>query len=55
VATPQQASPELLGPQGPPARSQKAPPPVIRAEACRAMAPVVVAHSEVPADQRVHD
>jgi hypothetical protein len=54
VATaPQQASPEPLGPRGPPALSKKAPPPVMHLEVRRAMPPEVVAHVEVPADQRV--
>jgi hypothetical protein len=53
AAAPQQASPEPLGPQGPPALSQKAPPPVMRLEVRRAVPPEVVTHVEVPADQRV--
>jgi hypothetical protein len=44
-AAPRQVSPELLGSQVPPTRSEKAPPPVIRT-----VAPTVVACSEVPAD-----
>jgi hypothetical protein len=44
-------SPELLGSQGPPARSQKAPPPMMCAEARWAVTPGAVALSEVPADQ----
>jgi hypothetical protein len=50
-ATPQQVSPELLGSQGPPALSQKAPP-VMRAAVHQAMTPAGVAHSGMPADQR---
>jgi hypothetical protein len=48
-------SPGLSGSQGPPSRSQKAPPPVICVEARRAVTPVAVAHSKVPGDQRVDD
>jgi hypothetical protein len=55
AATPQQASPELLGHRGPPALSQKAPPPVMRLEVRRAVPPEVVAHVEVPAEQRADD
>jgi hypothetical protein len=47
AAAPQQASPELLGSQGPPALSQKAPPRVMRIEVRRAVTPRVVAHFEV--------
>jgi hypothetical protein len=43
---------EPLGSQGPPALSQKAPPPVMHAAAHRAMTPGAVAHSGVLADQR---
>jgi hypothetical protein len=53
AAAPQQASPETLGPRGPPALSKKAPPPVMRLEVRRAVPPEVVAHVEVLADQRV--
>jgi hypothetical protein len=51
IAAPQQASPELLGSQGPPALSPKAPPPVMRIEMCLAVTPGVVAHFDVLADQ----
>jgi hypothetical protein len=52
AAAPQQASHEPLGSQEPPALSQKAPLPVMLLEVRRAMTPRVVAHFEVPADQR---
>jgi hypothetical protein len=55
AAAPQQVGPKPLGSQGPPVLSQKAPPPKMRAEAHRAVTPEGVAHSEVPADQRVDD
>jgi hypothetical protein len=44
-----------MGSQGPPARLKIAPPPVICAEAHRAVAPAVVACSEVLADQQTDD
>jgi hypothetical protein len=53
TAAPQQASPEPLGSQGPPALSQKAPPHVICAAARWTVTPRAVAHSEVPANQWV--
>jgi hypothetical protein len=53
AAAPQQASPEPLGSHGPPALSQKAPPPVMHLEVRRVVPPEVVAHVEVPADQWV--
>jgi hypothetical protein len=49
---PQQASPKPLGSRGPLALSKKAPLPVIHLEVRRAVTPGVVAHFEVPADQR---
>jgi hypothetical protein len=52
VAAPQEASPELLGSQGPLALSQKAPPPVMSIGVRQAMTPGAAAHLEVPADQR---
>jgi hypothetical protein len=45
-------SPEPLGPQGPPALSQKSPPPVMHLEVQRVVPPEVVAQVEEPADQR---
>jgi hypothetical protein len=45
----------LLGSQFPPAPSQKTPPLEIRAIVHRDVAPVAVAHSMVPADQRAND
>jgi hypothetical protein len=42
---------ELLGSQIPLAQSQKDPPPKMRAVVSHAVAPVAVAHSEVPTDQ----
>jgi hypothetical protein len=55
AAAPLQASPEPLGSRGPPALSKKTPPDVMRAEAHWVVTPGAVAHSEVPADQRVDD
>jgi hypothetical protein len=48
-------SPGLLGSPVPSTQSQKAPPPEICAAVHRAVAPMIVARSEVPADQRVDD
>jgi hypothetical protein len=50
---PQQASLEPLGSQEPPTLSQKAPLSVILLVVRQAMTPRVVAHLELPADQRV--
>jgi hypothetical protein len=52
VATPQQASPEPRGFQGPPVLSQKVPPPVMCVEVCRALTRRAVAHFEEPTNQR---
>jgi hypothetical protein len=52
AAAPQQASPELLGSQEPPALSQKAPLYVMLLAVRRALTPGVVACFEVPAGQR---
>jgi hypothetical protein len=52
AAPPQQASPEPLDSQGPPALSQKVPPPVMHVEVCHAVTPGTVAHFEVPSDQQ---
>jgi hypothetical protein len=46
---------EPFGPRGPPALSQKAPPPVMCLEVRRAVPPEVVAHVEVPANKRADD
>jgi hypothetical protein len=51
TVAPQQASPELLGSQEPPALSQKVPFPVMPLVVHRVVTPGVVACSEVPADQ----
>jgi hypothetical protein len=51
TTAPQQVSPEPLGPRGPLALSQKAPPPVMHLEVRRAVPPEVVTHVMVPADQ----
>jgi hypothetical protein len=48
-------SPEPLGPRGPLALSQKAPPPVMRLKVHRVVPPEVVAHVEVPANQWADD
>jgi hypothetical protein len=53
AAAPQQASPEPLGSQEPPALSQKVPLLVMPLAVHRAVTPGVVARSEVPADQWV--
>jgi hypothetical protein len=55
ATAPQQASPELLGSQGPLALSQKAPPPVMRIGVHRAVTPGAVEHFEVPANQWADD
>jgi hypothetical protein len=52
AVAPQQASPELLGSQEPPALSQKVLLRVMPLVVRRARTPGVVARSEVPADQR---
>jgi hypothetical protein len=52
ATAPQQASPEPLGSQEPPALSQKVPLLVMLLAVRRAVTPCVVAHFEVPADQR---
>jgi hypothetical protein len=52
AATPQRASPELLGSQEPPALSQKAPLLVMLLVVRQAMTPGVVACFEVPASQQ---
>jgi hypothetical protein len=55
AATPQQASPEPLDSQGPPALSQKVPPPVMHVVVCQAVTPGAVARFKVPADQQAND
>jgi hypothetical protein len=52
AAAPQQASPEPLGSQEPPALSQKVPLLVMPLAVCWVVTPRVVARFEVPADQR---
>jgi hypothetical protein len=51
AAAPQPVSPESLGPQEPPALSQKAPLPVMLLVVHWAVTPGVVARFEVPANQ----
>jgi hypothetical protein len=53
ASAPQRARPRPLGSRGPPALSQKAPPPVMRLEVRRAVTLGVVLHFDVPVDQQV--
>jgi hypothetical protein len=55
ITPPQQVRLKLLDSQVPLARSQKAPPPEMRAVVSRVVAPATVAHPEVPANQWADD